>query len=136
MSGRLPRAQGLEVSRILTRCYSKRRHIRCDENFPQCRNCTKHKIRCPYNDMPLPDDRSASPDKPDLMWTPEIEAQVTQWQQTGVFPFPGLNIYPAPSPQYLSFDDLRLLHHVASISHQLGMIDANGFTLWTRQIPT
>ncbi|KAK3956476.1 hypothetical protein QBC32DRAFT_124052 [Pseudoneurospora amorphoporcata] len=114
----------------------KRRHIRCDESFPQCRNCTKHKIRCPYNDIPVADDRSTSPDKPDLMWTPEIEAVIEQWQRTGLFPFPNLNIYPTPAPQYLSTDELRLIHHVASISNQMMEIDANGFTLWTRQIPT
>jgi hypothetical protein len=114
----------------------KRRHIRCDENFPQCRNCTKHKIRCPYNDMPVPDDRSASPDKPDLMWTPEIEAAIEQWQLTGIFPFPGLNIYPTPAPQRHTVEDLRLIYHVASICNELAAIDANNFTLWTRQIPT
>ncbi|WYZ46526.1 hypothetical protein EsH8_IX_000751 [Colletotrichum jinshuiense] len=114
----------------------KRRHIRCDENFPQCRNCTKHKIRCPYNDMPIPEDSSATPDKPDLMWTPEIEAAISQWQHTGLFPFPNLNIYPAPNPQYLSAEDLRLIYHVASICDELAAFDANGFTLWTRQIPT
>ncbi|KAK3327962.1 hypothetical protein B0T19DRAFT_178793 [Cercophora scortea] len=114
----------------------KRRHIRCDENFPQCRNCTKHKIRCPYNDIPVADDRSGTPDKPDLMWTPEIEATIDQWQRTGVFPFPSLNIYPAPAPQFLSVENLRLIHHVASISHQMMEMGANGFTLWTQQIPT
>ncbi|KAK0369188.1 hypothetical protein CPAR01_11765 [Colletotrichum paranaense] len=114
----------------------KRRHIRCDENFPQCRNCTKHKIRCPYNDMPMPEDRSTTPDKPDLMWTPEVEAEISQWQQTGMFPFPNLGIYPAPNPQYLSVEDLRLIYHVASICNELATFDANGFTLWTRQIPT
>ncbi|KAK8067093.1 hypothetical protein PG997_013840 [Apiospora hydei] len=114
----------------------KRRHIRCDENFPQCRNCTKHKVRCPYNDVPVPDDRSATPDKPDLMWTPEIEAAIELWQQTGVFPFSSLNIYPTPAPQYYSMEDLRLIYHVAAICHELGTIDANGFTLWTRHIPT
>ncbi|KAK8135317.1 hypothetical protein PG984_003257 [Apiospora sp. TS-2023a] len=114
----------------------KRRHIRCDENFPQCRNCTKHKVRCPYNDVPVPDDRSATPDKPDLMWTPEIEGAIELWQQTGVFPFPNLNIYPTPAPQYYSMEDLRLIYHVAAICHELGNIDANGFTLWTRHIPT
>ncbi|CAJ2508255.1 Uu.00g094410.m01.CDS01 [Anthostomella pinea] len=114
----------------------KRRHIRCDENFPQCRNCTKHKVRCPYNDSPLPDERAASPDKPDLMWTPEIEAAIEQWQRSGVFPFPGLNICPAPMPQYFSAEDLRLIFHVAAICNEMSAIDANGFTLWTRQIPT
>jgi hypothetical protein len=112
----------------------KKRHIRCDENFPQCRNCTKHKMRCPYNDIQVPEDRATSPDKPDLMWTPEIEATIEQWQRTGMFPFP--NIYPAPSPHLLSIEELRLIHHVASISHHMESINANGFTLWTRQIPT
>ncbi|AEO56754.1 hypothetical protein MYCTH_2302011 [Thermothelomyces thermophilus ATCC 42464] len=114
----------------------KRRHIRCDENFPQCRNCTKHKIRCPYNDVPVPEDRAGSPDKPDLMWTPEIEATIDQWRRTGMFPFPSLGIYPAPAPEYLTLEELRLIHHVASISHQMQELDANDFTLWTRQIPT
>ncbi|GKT95008.1 fungal Zn binuclear cluster domain-containing protein [Colletotrichum tofieldiae] len=131
----------------------KRRHIRCDENFPQwygcllspllaapanmtSRNCTKHKIRCPYNDMPIPEDRSTTPDKPDLMWTPEVEAAISLWQQTGQFPFPNLSIYPAPNPQYLNVEDLRLIYHVASICDELAAFDANGFTLWTRQIPT
>ncbi|TDZ31527.1 Sterol uptake control protein 2 [Colletotrichum sidae] len=114
----------------------KKRHIRCDENFPQCRNCTKHKIRCPYNDQPVPEDRSTTPDKPDLMWTPEIEAVIDQWQRTGVFPFTSLGIYPAPNPQYFQVEDLRLIYHVASICNEMAAFDANGFTLWTRQIPT
>jgi hypothetical protein len=113
----------------------KRRHIRCDENFPQCRNCTKHKICCPYNNITVPDDRAGTPEKPDLLWTPEIEATIDQWQRTGVFPFPSLNIYPAPAPQHLKVEQLRLIHHVASISHRMIEIGANGFTLWTRQIP-
>lgn len=114
----------------------KRRHIRCDENFPQCRNCTKHKIRCPYNDMPPSEERSASPEKPDLLWTPEIESAVEQWRLTGLFPFPSLNIYPAPDPQSLTREELRLVYHIAEISHQLVTIGASEFTLWTRQIPT
>lgn len=115
----------------------KRRHIRCDENFPQCRNCTKHKIRCPYNDVQVPDaDRSTTPDKPDLMWTPQIEASIAEWQATGVFPFPSLQVYPAPMPLMYSVEDLRLIYHVANLYHQLSAIDANNFTLWTRHIPT
>ncbi|EHK49673.1 uncharacterized protein TrAtP1_010922 [Trichoderma atroviride] len=115
----------------------KRRHIRCDESFPQCRNCTKHKIRCPYNDVQVPDaGRSTTPDKPDLMWTPEIEVCIAEWQRTGQFPFPSLNIYPAPVAQTLSPEDLRLIHHVSSLYVQLQAFGANNFTLWTRHIPT
>ena len=109
--------------------------IRLHTNYQSSRNCTKHKIRCPYNDMPVPEDRAGTPDKPDLQWTPEIVDVIDQWQRTGVFPFPGLNIYPAPAPQLLTTDQLRLIHHVAAISHQMIEIGADGFTLWTRQIP-
>ncbi|KAM3533769.1 hypothetical protein MY4038_002972 [Beauveria bassiana] len=116
----------------------KRRHIRCDESFPQCRNCTKHKIRCPYNDLqvtPEPE-RSATPDKPDLMWTPQIEADIAEWQRTGVFPFPSLGLYPAPIAQLYSVENLRLIYHLAALYQQLAAMDANNFTLWTRHIPT
>ena len=58
-----------------------------------------------------------------------------QWHRTGVFPFPELNIYPAPNPHSFTPDELRLIHHVATISSQLQQMDANKFTLWTRQIP-
>lgn len=99
------------------------------------RNCTKHNVRCPYMDMPVQEERQVTPDKPDLLWTPEIEAEIESWQQTGIFPFPDLYIYPAPAPQYFSFEDLRLIHHVASVSSELGNSDASHFTIWTRQMP-
>jgi len=115
----------------------KRRHIRCDESFPQCRNCTKHKIRCPYNDVQGADpNRSTTPDKPDLMWTPEVEVAIMEWQQTGIFPFHFMGAGPAPVAAHYSVEDLRLIYHVASLYHQLAALDANNFTLWTRHIPS
>lgn len=81
-------------------------------------------------------ERSTTPDKPDLMWTPLVEAAIAEWQATGIFPFSSLGIYPAPMPQNYSVEDLRLIYHVAALYHQLAAIDANNFTLWTRHIPT
>jgi len=86
-------------------------------------------------DMPVQEERAATPEKADLLWTPEIEADIERWQQTGNFPFPDLYIYPAPAPQFFSFEDLRLIHHVASVSSELGNTEASNFTIWTRQIP-
>lgn len=83
----------------------------------------------------MPDERAATPDKPDLMWTPEIEATIAEWQRSGIFPFPNL-VYSAPMPQYFTVEELRLIYHVAAICHELNTMDANNFTLWTRQIPT
>lgn len=85
--------------------------------------------------MSVPD-RGATPDKPDLMWTPEISATIDQWQATGIFPFPSLQVYATPDPSLFSADDLRLIHHVASICDELETLGVNNFTLWTRQIPT
>jgi hypothetical protein len=87
-------------------------------------------------DMPAQDERLPTPEKPDLLWTAEIEAEIERWQQTGIFPFPDLYIYPAPAPQFFSLEDLRLIHHVASISIELSLHDAGNFTIWTGQIPT
>lgn len=106
-----------------------------DTDLDGSRNCTKHNCRCPYMDMPVQEERAATPEKADLLWTPEIEAEIERWQQTGSFPFPDLYIYPAPSPQFFSFEDLRLIHHVASVSSELGIHDASNFTIWTRQVP-
>jgi len=98
------------------------------------KNCTKHNCRCPYMDMPPPEERNVTPEKPDLLWTPEIEAEIERWQKTGVFPFPEL-CYPQPNPQGSSVEDLRLIYHVASISTELALHDAGTFTIWTSQIP-
>jgi hypothetical protein len=99
------------------------------------RNCTKHNCRCPYMDMPPQEERGPTPEKADLMWTPEVEAEIERWQKTGMFPFPDLGIYPEPNPQFFSLEDLRLIHHVAAISMELSLQDAGTFTIWTYQIP-
>ena len=86
--------------------------------------------------MPVQDERAPTPEKADLLWTPEIEAEIERWQQTGIFPFPDLYIYPAPAARFFSIEDLRLIHHVAAISMEFSTNDANNFTIWTGQIPT
>lgn len=86
-------------------------------------------------DMPAQEERAPTPERADLLWTSEIEDDIQRWQQTGNFPFPDLFIFPAPSPQFFSIEDLRLIHHVASVSSELSVHDASNFTIWTRQIP-
>jgi hypothetical protein len=143
----------------------KRRHIRCDETFPQwyvskrlalfslqgrknqnrfvtirtnfrgSGNCTKHNCRCPYMDIPKQEARAENFKKADLMWTPEIEAEIKHWQQTGSFPFSNLYSSSSPSPQLFSFEDLRLIHHAAAILNELSIHHASNFTIWTRHVP-
>ena len=85
--------------------------------------------------MPPPEERNATPERPDLMWTPEIEMEIGMWQKSGAFPFPELGIFPQPNPAYYSVEDLRLMHHVAAISAELRRQDAGMFTIWTNQVP-
>jgi hypothetical protein len=104
----------------------KRRHIRCDEGFPQCHNCTKHKVRCPYNDVNT---------APDLAWTPEIEAAIDAWIETGVFPFPNMGVDPAPDPKAFTKEELRLMYHVAALYDKLAATDTVQYSIWAREIP-
>ncbi|KAK8158007.1 hypothetical protein BKA80DRAFT_291393 [Phyllosticta citrichinensis] len=114
----------------------KKRHIRCDETFPQCRNCTKHQVRCDYNDNP----NSAAPDSPkaqgpNLLWTPEIEATVDIWKETGEFPFPELGVYPQPQWMYYSKTELRLIHHLSSITTEMFRGRTSKLTIWAGNMP-
>ncbi|KAK7187947.1 hypothetical protein DPSP01_003163 [Paraphaeosphaeria sporulosa] len=116
----------------------KKRHIRCDETFPQCRNCTKHQVRCDYQDSPQamqPPESPRSPQQPNLLWTPEIDATIEQWRQTGVWPFDHLPVYPQPQWRVFPKTDLRLVHHVATISNEMFSHRTSKLTLWTDMMP-
>jgi hypothetical protein len=80
--------------------------------------------------------RAATPDEPDLMWTPQITTDITEWQRTRTFPFPFLGDCLVIEPQFYSVEDLRLIYHLAALYHQLAAMEANSLTLWTRHIPT
>ncbi|KAF2194480.1 hypothetical protein K469DRAFT_547784 [Zopfia rhizophila CBS 207.26] len=115
----------------------KKRHIRCDETFPQCRNCTKHQVRCDYMDSPtaIVPESPKSPQQPNLLWTPEINATIEHWRQTGEFPFPELRVYPQPQWRAYPKTDLRLIHHLSSISNEMFRNRTSKLTLWTDLMP-
>lgn len=110
----------------------KRRHIRCDEQFPQCRNCTKHNCRCDYMDSPPPDD---APKGPNLLWTPGIETEIDTWQRSGIFPFPELGLSTHHQFSVLSRDDLRLIHHLSAIYRELQRKGLLQCTAWVERLP-
>ncbi|KAI0397335.1 hypothetical protein F5Y17DRAFT_455250 [Xylariaceae sp. FL0594] len=112
----------------------KRRHIRCDENFPQCRNCTKHKTRCPYLETPAADQTATSPAASDLGWWHDELEVVAEWKRSLVFPFPDM-VVTAPDPTQYSEEELCLIYRAAAIYQDLKVMGANGFTLWTCYIP-
>lgn len=106
-------------------------------NMKISRNCTKHQVRCDYMDSPtavLPESPQ-SPQQPNLLWTPEIEATIELWRHTGEFPFPELRVYPHPQWRALTMVDLRLIHHLSSISNEMFRNGTSKSTLWTDMMP-
>jgi len=115
----------------------KRRHIRCDESFPQCNNCTKHQVCCDYMEAVGSDTEShASPElQQSLAFTPRTESRIDLWQQTGDFPYPELQVRPVPQTADWSKDELRLMHHLSTVSHDLSLQGTSNLTIWTPNVP-
>ncbi|CAG8096326.1 unnamed protein product [Penicillium olsonii] len=113
----------------------KRRHIRCDETFPQCRNCTKHNCRCDYQDTTAAQGASPPPRGPDLLLSPEIEREIENWHRTGVPPYPELLQCPRSGWAGLSRVDLRLIHHIIGLSIDLHRRGLSTCTLWAQKMP-
>lgn len=80
-------------------------------------------------------DSPQSPQQPNLLWTPEIETTIELWRQTGEFPFPELRVYPQPQWRALGKTDLRLIHHLSSISNEMFRNRTSKSTLWTDMMP-
>ncbi|CAG7973634.1 unnamed protein product [Penicillium salamii] len=113
----------------------KRRHIRCDETFPQCRNCTKHNCRCDYQDTTAAQGASPPPRGPDLLMSPEIEVEIENWHRTGIPPYPELLQCPRSGWTGLSRVDLRLIHHIIGLSIDLHRRGLSTCTLWAQKMP-
>ncbi|KAL2853396.1 hypothetical protein BJY01DRAFT_207000 [Aspergillus pseudoustus] len=114
----------------------KRRHIRCDETFPQCRNCTKHNCRCDYMDVATVHDESTSiRNVPDLLMSAEIEMEIKNWHLTGLPPFPELMHFPRNCWSKLSRTDLRLIHHIIGLSIDLHRRGLSNCTIWAQKMP-
>lgn len=80
-------------------------------------------------------DSPSSPQQPNLLWTPEIETTIELWSQTGEFPFPELRVYPQPQWRTMGKTDLRLVHHLSSISNEMFRNRTSKSTLWTDMMP-
>lgn len=77
----------------------------------------------------------SSPEQPAILLTPGSENRVEQWQQTGGFPYPDLQVFPVPTTQEYSKNDLRLIHHLSSISNNLMINGTSNLTTWTQKMP-
>lgn len=140
----------------------KRRHIRCDETFPQwyrllhtlddfnvgsknrvltndvnSRNCTKHNCRCDYMDVTA---TAAANDPrnqraPDLLMSQEIEMEIENWRMTGTPPFPELSMCPRSGWHGFSRSELRLIHHITGQSIDLHRRGYSNSTIWAQRMP-
>lgn len=59
-----------------------------------------------------PQEISQSPQRPNLLMTPQIEVELKTWRETGQCPFPGIPTIADDLWARLSMTDLRLLHHI------------------------
>ncbi|KAL4934503.1 putative C6 transcription factor RosA-like [Aspergillus undulatus] len=113
----------------------KKRHIRCDETFPQCRNCTKHNCRCDYMDVATVNNESTSVrNVPDLLMSAEIEMEIKNWHHTGLPPYPELMHFSRNCWSKLSRTDLRLIHHIIGLSIDLHRRNLSSCTIWAQKM--
>ncbi|ETN41675.1 uncharacterized protein HMPREF1541_03611 [Cyphellophora europaea CBS 101466] len=115
----------------------KRRHIRCDETFPQCKNCSKHNCRCDYMDMPAAGEEPMKGSRPpDLMMSSDLQKRLDKWRLTGESLLPDLR---SPDPMYwtrFSTIDLRLIHHIVTLATDLHTRGYSPCTSWAARMPT
>ncbi|KAK6398462.1 hypothetical protein LTR65_000013 [Meristemomyces frigidus] len=76
-----------------------------------------------------------SPEQPSLVLTPGTEQRVDLWQQTGSFPYPDLQVFPPPHTQEYSKNELRLIHHLTSVSNDLLLKGTTNLAIWTQKMP-
>lgn len=130
----------------------KRRHIRCDESFPQwceqrarkslswtdsvcSRNCKRHSVRCDYMDMPAAGEELIKGTKPpELLMSPELQEKLDNWRLTGEAPLPELRSADATYWTRFSTIDLRLVHHITILSRDFLQRGYTGCTPWAAKM--
>ncbi|TKA75589.1 hypothetical protein B0A55_06355 [Friedmanniomyces simplex] len=75
-----------------------------------------------------------SPEQPSVVLTPGSESRIDLWQQTGSFPYPELQVFPPPQTHDYSKNELRLIHHLSSISNDLLLKGTSHLTVWTHKM--
>lgn len=72
---------------------------------------------------------------PDLKMTPQIQRELDNWRETGVYPFPSLGVVKHPSPSRYTATDLRLIHHISSVASQMQAAELSNSAIWTKRVP-
>ncbi|KAF2218339.1 hypothetical protein BDZ85DRAFT_208313 [Elsinoe ampelina] len=115
----------------------KRRHIRCDESFPQCRNCTKHHVRCDYMDATTPDTDSitnASSEQASPTPTPTDESVASHQLRRPDSVYSDLSLSFSMDPEAQFGSDPQLITNLYAIADNLESKGASDLTVWASTI--
>lgn len=104
--------------------------------YDDSRNCTKHNCRCDYMDQPAAGEeplKGSAP--PDLMMSTELQGTLDQWRITGECPIAELRTTSAEYWMHFSTIDLRLIHHISTLSIDLHNRGYAQCTSWAPKMP-
>ncbi|KAJ3532084.1 hypothetical protein NM208_g6954 [Fusarium decemcellulare] len=113
-----------------------------------CQNCTKHQVKCAYQDNlahdeasipkgPPCDDDGVAPraDRLKTHWPAQLRAEVRQWRRTGVSPFAHLTPFVRFQTVIYSDDELCHLYHIRRLYYLLTTMDACKLTVFSHFVP-
>lgn len=96
------------------------------------RNCTKHSVRCDYMDVSKAGDEPAKGSSPaDLLVSTELQQALDNWRLTGQSPLAELRKSDLSYWTRFSTIDLRLIHHITTLSSDLYRRGYSLCTPWT-----
>ncbi|KAN0093591.1 hypothetical protein V8E51_016775 [Hyaloscypha variabilis] len=110
----------------------KRRHIRCDETFPQCKNCTRYHAVCSFAVL-SPEDRVACQENAELLANSGIEFDDELQRDDSESSSRDEQIPSALIPEASSIEEIHLIHFISSIRPRTH--NAGNFDTWRSQIP-
>lgn len=76
-----------------------------------------------------------SPEQPSISFSPGTESRIEQWQATGTYPYPELQVFPPPPTGEYSRNELRLIHHLSTVANALRLKGTSNLTIWTEKVP-
>ena len=76
-----------------------------------------------------------SPEQSSLVLSPDTERRINLWQQTGSLTYPELQMFPTLQVHEYSKEELRLVHHLVSITNDLSSRGTADLTVWVQKMP-
>jgi hypothetical protein len=84
---------------------------------------------------PEVEDCSPNAEELDLLWTTDAQREIAEWQRTALLPVLNTPFFSQRTMSRLSMTDLRLIHHVSSITGQMQARGCMKLSIWVPCIP-